>query len=83
MDFYCGRRKLAVELDGGQHHDSDNAEYDSLRMQKLNEFGIQVLRFSDRDLLKDPQIVAEEIFRQLDDKKPSPRPSTGVPGEGE
>src|SRR5450432_3926371 len=83
LDFYCGRRKLAVELDGGQHHDSDNAEYDSLRMQKLNEFGIQVLRFSDRDLLKDPQIVAEEIFRQLDDKKPSPRPSTGVPGEGE
>ena len=82
LDFYCVRQKLAVELDGGQHGDSDNAEYDSLRTQKLNELGIHVLRISDRDVLKDAEIVAEEIFRRLEDKKPSPQPSPGVPGEG-
>jgi very-short-patch-repair endonuclease len=82
VDFYCVRRRLAVELDGGQHFDPDAIDYDRKRSARLNQLGVRVVRYSDYDLLKDPNIVAEEILRLLEEE-PSPLPSPGVPGEGE
>jgi very-short-patch-repair endonuclease len=73
LDFYCARGRLAVELDGGQHADADAAEYDRRRTERLTEHGIRVLRFSDRDLLKETQLVAEEILRQLDEQEEQSR----------
>lgn len=86
LDFYCVRCRVAIELDGGQHNDPAVAQYDAHRTQSLNELGIRVLRFWDDDMLRDAPIIAEEIFRILGEQKhflPSPRPSPGVPGEGE
>jgi very-short-patch-repair endonuclease len=82
LDFYCPLRRLAVEVDGGQHADDDAAEYDRNRTARLNELGVRVLRFWDQDVLREPEIAAEEIFRQLE-SSPPPQPSPGVPGEGE
>ena len=53
LDFYCPACRLAVELDGGQHSDPAQLEYDRRRTARLNEMGIRVLRFSDRDALKE------------------------------
>jgi very-short-patch-repair endonuclease len=83
LDFYCVKRKLAVELDGGQHGDPHHAAKDARRTRRLIELGVRVLRFWDHDMLKEPHIVAEEILRRLTEEEPSPRPSPGVPGEGE
>jgi very-short-patch-repair endonuclease len=83
LDFYCPSRRLAIELDGGQHADPVQAEHDRIRTMRLNQLGICVLRFWDNDALKHADAVADEILRHLEMNEPPPRPSPGVPGEGE
>ena len=46
VDFYCGKAKLAVELDGGGHYEEDKKAKDELRSKHLNSQGITVIRFS-------------------------------------
>jgi very-short-patch-repair endonuclease len=43
VDFCAPRRKLVIEVDGGQH--VDQAEYDAQRTEYLNSKGYRVLRF--------------------------------------
>ena len=69
VDFYCVRYRLAIELDGGQHADPNALRYDERRTRDLNELGIRVLRFWDHDLLKDTALVADEIFRRLNESE--------------
>ncbi|MDH4027725.1 MAG: endonuclease domain-containing protein [Nitrospirota bacterium] len=64
-DFYCPEFKLVIEVDGGQHYDSKNREYDSIRDAYMKEAGITVIRFSDRDVLMDLEAVLEEIWKRL------------------
>jgi len=83
VDFYCVKERLAIELDGEQHADDEDLKYDAKRTQRLNELGVRVLRFWDHDVLKDTDLVAENIWRTLtSSSEPSPQPSPGVPGEG-
>lgn len=66
LDFFCARLKLAVELDGSQHGDSNQARYDERRSQYLETCGIKVIRFANEHLLKNPEDVLEEIWAALD-----------------
>jgi very-short-patch-repair endonuclease len=50
VDFYCHKRKLVVELDGGQHYQEKNMEYDNRRTLYLNSLGIEVMRFTNSDV---------------------------------
>lgn len=49
VDFYCESLKLAVEVDGGIHNDTH--EYDEYRTSNLNARGVNVMRFSNNDIL--------------------------------
>ena len=55
LDFYCPTVKLAVELDGGQHNQSDNREHDVARSDYLKAQGIDVMRFWNNEVLLDIQ----------------------------
>ena len=59
LDFYCPARKLAVEVDGGVH--DGPAEYDEARTQQLNDYGYQVLRFRNDEVLNDLDSVLERV----------------------
>jgi len=84
VNFYCVKSRLVIELDGGQHADGASVEYDERRTARLNELGVRVVRFWDCDVLKHADDVAESIWRvRRADFEPSPRPSPGLPGEGE
>jgi very-short-patch-repair endonuclease len=83
VDFYCVREKLAGELDGGQHNGRTARDYDLVRTQQLNDIGVRVIRYWDHEILRDPDMVADDIYRHLVAEIPSPQPSPGVPGEGE
>ena len=63
VDFICRRKKLIIELDGGQHQ--DNHLYDSQRTKYLNACGYRVLRFWNNDVLMRPQSVLEVIMKEL------------------
>ena len=59
LDFYCPARKLAVEVDGGVH--DGQAEYDEARTQQLNDYGYQVLRFRNDEVLNALDSVLERV----------------------
>ena len=62
-DFYCSQAKLVVELDGSQHYEPMESEKDRIRTLYLEAQGIQVLRFSNTDVLKQFERVCAEIDR--------------------
>ena len=49
-DFYCAAAKLVIEIDGGQHYEDAGKDYDVERTKFLQNLGIEVLRFSNRDV---------------------------------
>ena len=61
LDFYCAAAKLAVELDGSQHYEDEGQAYDLRRTAYLNRIGIQVLRFSNLDVLRNLEGVCQAI----------------------
>jgi very-short-patch-repair endonuclease len=61
-DFACLRRKLIVEADGGQHF-QDNA--DAARGAWFAREGYTVVRYSNLDILKNPEGVFEDLTTRL------------------
>ena len=61
LDFYCCAAGLAVELDGGQHYENDGKAYDERRTAYLQQQGIQVLRFSNLDVMRNFDGVCRQI----------------------
>ena len=61
LDFYCPKAKLAVELDGGYHNYSEVAENDKERTRYLEEIGIYVLRYPNRDIWRNFDMVCKQI----------------------
>lgn len=43
-DFYCGRIKLIVELDGSQHYEEKQVEYDERRTEYFKNLGITLVK---------------------------------------
>ena len=64
-DFYCPKLKLVIEVDGGQHYSAEGKENDRMRDAYMQGAGITVIRFSDRDVLKNLEAVLEEIWKRL------------------
>jgi very-short-patch-repair endonuclease len=66
VDFYCPRGKLIIEVDGGQHYCAEKASGDRKRDRHLWGLRFRVMRFSDREVLRDIDSVAEAIWRCLE-----------------
>ena len=49
-DFYCAKAKLVIEIDGSQHYSEEGLEYDKLRSEIINKYGVEVIRFSNYDI---------------------------------
>jgi very-short-patch-repair endonuclease len=63
-DFYCGIKKLVIELDGKYHDFPAQQEYDNARDKLMKEFGMKILRIKNEEL-KDMQKVLEKIEELL------------------
>lgn len=61
VDFYYAKAHLVVELDGSQHYENDAIEYDRIRTETINSFGIDVVRFSNYDVDTNFESVCMEI----------------------
>jgi very-short-patch-repair endonuclease len=62
-DFYCEQMKLVVELDGGIH--DCQKEYDKYRTFIIEQLGLQVVRFSNDEVLNDIESVIERLRKYL------------------
>jgi very-short-patch-repair endonuclease len=85
IDLMCAEHHLIIELDGGQHADS---ERDVVRDRWLAEQGYRTLRFWNTDLLGHPHSVLELILANLQQADPTPHPAAARPpspsrGEGQ
>ena len=72
LDFYCASKRMAIELDGGQHFDPVAQEYDDRREAYLRDRGIEVLRFGNDLVFKELAAILDEIARALGIADPSP-----------
>ena len=61
VDFYCASAKLVIEVDGSQHYEPQGMAYDAERSAFLSALGLEVLRFSNRDIDRDFRGVCEQI----------------------
>ena len=61
LDFYCSKAKLAIELDGAYHGYTEVAEKDKERTEYLNSIGILVLRFPNKDVWNDLDLICKQI----------------------
>jgi very-short-patch-repair endonuclease len=64
VDFACPGRKLAIELDGGQH--ARQAAEDAARTLEIARLGYHVIRFWNNDVIHNPPGVLEVIRQELD-----------------
>jgi very-short-patch-repair endonuclease len=65
-DFCCIKKKLVIELDGGQH--LEQADYDQERTEFLQSKGYRVLRFWNNDVVNDINGVITAIQNLLTEK---------------
>ncbi len=61
VDFYCPQEKLVIELDGQIHFNPVNEEKDSKRDKILKSYGITVLRFENKMVFEQQEIVLKAI----------------------
>ncbi len=61
VDFYCSSLKLVIEIDGDSHFTDEGKEYDQERTQRLEGYGLRVIRFTNQQILRDFESVCEEI----------------------
>ncbi|MFA6117687.1 MAG: DUF559 domain-containing protein [Sphingomonas sp.] len=77
VDLACRAAKLAVEFDGGQHH--EQVAYDAERTAVLEGLGWKVIRLWNSDVLANPEGAAEYILSEaaecLGGTHPQPLPS--------
>ena len=65
VDFYCHAAKLVIEVDGSHHYDSDGMAYDQERTSVLQNYGLQVIRFSNSDISRNFSGVCQRIHEVI------------------
>ena len=68
LDLYSAKAKLVLELDGGQHNTDEGIAKDKKRDTYLKEHGLEVLRFSDIEVLQNTSGVLQIIYDKIKEK---------------
>lgn len=64
LDFFCPKLRLAIELDGNQHGEKEAVLYDRDRSKYLEGANIIIMRFWNSELVKNPKIAVNQIYKQ-------------------
>jgi 5-methyltetrahydrofolate--homocysteine methyltransferase len=62
-DFYCPAANLVIEVDGPIHQ--SRKKYDANRTAWLESIGLKVIRFSNEEVLTQPEKVKPAILKEL------------------
>ena len=72
VDFYCASAKLVIEVDGSQHYEPQGMVHDAERSEFLADLGLEILRFSNRDIDRAFRAVCEQIDTTVQTRLQSP-----------
>lgn len=61
VDFYCPSRKLVIEVDGETHFNSLAQDYDQARTQVLEGYGLQVVRFTNQQVIHGFESICTQL----------------------
>ena len=62
VDFYCPGKKLVIEIDGDTHADPT---IDFERDQYIKSLGYSIVRYQNREVLRNIEGVFEDLVRKL------------------
>ncbi|MBQ7337952.1 MAG: DUF559 domain-containing protein [Clostridia bacterium] len=65
VDFFIATKRIVIEIDGAQHQVPKNWKADKIRDFELQQLGITVLRYSNRDVNDHFQVVCMDILKHL------------------
>jgi very-short-patch-repair endonuclease len=60
-DFFCLECNLVIEVDGFYHNEREQSAYDKSRTHVLNELNVKVIRFTNREVVTNTDVVIMEI----------------------
>ena len=72
VDFYCHEKKLVIEIDGEYHLRSSQIINDEDRDLELQNLGLNVIRFTDHQVLNEIDRVLDEISNYIGSRTPNP-----------
>ena len=61
VDFFCESARLVIELDGSQHYEDAEKQYDAERTKYLERYGLMVVRFSNLEINREFRAVCEYL----------------------
>lgn len=62
VDFYCPECALVIELDGDSHYQEGAQEYDAIRDAFMNSMDLQILRFTNVEVINNLESVVMKIY---------------------
>ena len=62
VDFYCAQIGLVIEIDSLQHSTAKALAYDARRTANLNAQGLQVVRYQNRDVMQQAEMVLAQLW---------------------
>lgn len=65
LDFYCHESKLGIEIDGQVHNSKEQKFYDEDRTDILKEYGIKIIRFHNKEIIENLEVVKLKILSEL------------------
>jgi very-short-patch-repair endonuclease len=68
VDFYAPAAKLVIEVDGSQHMEREHRQRDNVRDEFLSDCDLTVLRFDNRQVLREMDAVVEHILCLMRDR---------------
>lgn len=79
IDFYIPACSLAIEIDGSIHDHPAVSERDRHRSKHIENMGVRVIRFSNRDVFDAADMVEIAIRQAILERMPAKKPKTNTP----
>ena len=68
LDFFCVKANLCIELDGSQHYTDAGRRKDEERDEYLRAQGVEVLRFTNIEALRNTDDVVQTIYDKVHER---------------
>jgi very-short-patch-repair endonuclease len=70
-DFACHQAKVVIEIDGDTHYTDVGMRKDRVRDAALAKHGYKVLRFSNLDVMNNPEGIYDTLVSAMGERTPS------------